>query len=487
MSSARNAGFVSASQAAKILISALSLVVLSRLLPPADFGVYAMIIAVVGIGELFRDFGLSLAAIQATSISRTQRSDLFWANTGIGLVLTVLAAAASPLVAQLYDRPSLAPLVCVAALTFALNGAGAQYRVELTRAGRFKDLAIVDVLGQTIALSAAIVLAVAGFGAWALVAQAVLLSGAMLVVLVVIGRWAPSRLRGFGEIRSFLGFGGRLLSVQVISYVGQNLDKVLIGRLFGAVSLGLYSKAYVLYSQPLTQGLAPFTNLAISALSQVRDDRPTYVRRLLKLQLVTDYVGLAGFAMMIGLAAPLTAVVLGPAWSGTVPLFRILCIGGLFQIVGFVYYWMFLSSGVIRPYLVCTFITQPVAIASIAVGSLHGTVGVAWGAAAGLFFEWLLPATWGAAKAIGQARALLLNTVRPLVVAATVALVSFGVVQLTAALPPIVQLAAAAALAASAVLALMLCIPVLRADGAMLLGIVREAFGGRLKRRAAVS
>lgn len=486
MSSARNAGFVSASQAGKLVVSVVSLVVLSRLLPPEDFGVYAMIIAVVGIGELFRDFGLSLAAIQATTISRAQRSDLFWANTGIGVALTVVAAAASPAVAALYGRPDLAPQVCVAALTFALNGAGAQYRVELTRRGRFKDLAVVDLLGQGVSLAAAIVLAAVGFGAWALVIQAVLLGLTMLVVLVALGRWAPSRPRGLGEIRPFLGFGGKLLSVQVVSYLSSNLDKILVGRLFGAASLGLYAKAFQLYSQPLTQGLAPFTNLAVSALSQVRDDAATYLRRLLKLQLVTGYVGLAGFAMMIGLAEPLTTVVLGPQWSRTVPLFQILCVGGLFQILGFVYYWMFLSSGAMRTYLICTVITQPLAVALVIAGALHSTAGVAWGAAAGLLVEWLVPATWGASKAIGAAGVLLRNTLRPLGVAGALAAASFGTVQLTHPLGPVLQLLAGLLLPAFVVLPLAICIPQVRADAGMLVGIVREALGTRLRRRVAV-
>lgn len=483
MSSARNAAFVSVSQAGKIGVSLVSIVVLSRLLPPADFGVYAMIIAVVGIGELFRDFGLSLAAIQAPSISTAQRTALFWANTGIGSALTVVAVVASPLIGGFYGRADLAPLVCVAALTFALNGAGAQYRVELTRSGRFKDLAIVDLLGQGVSLTGAIVLAAVGFGAWALVVQAVLLGLTMLIVLLVLGRWAPGRPHGLGEIRPFIGFGGQLLSVQLVSYVSSNLDKILVGRLFGAASLGLYAKAFQLYSQPVMQGVTPFANLAISVLSQVRDDPRAYLRRLLKLQLVTVYVGLVGFALMIALAEPLVAVALGPQWAETVPLFRILCIGGLFQILGVVYYWMFVSSGSMRVYLVCTVVTQPIAIALVVAGATQSTTGVAWGAAAGLFFEWLVPATWGTSKAIGAARSLLVGTARPLLVAAAIAALAFGAVQLTAGAGPVVQLIAGLVLPAVVVVPLMLVLPAVRTDVAVLRGVVQDAVGTRLRRR----
>lgn len=483
MSSARNAAFVSVSQAGKIAVSLVSIVVLSRLLPPADFGVYAMIVAVVGVGELFRDFGLSLAAIQAPFISSAQRSALFWANTGIGVALTLVATAASPLIAGFYGRPDLAPLVCVAALTFTLNGAGAQHRVELTRRGRFKDLAIVDLLGQGVSLTGAIVLAAAGFGAWALVVQAVLLGLTMLVVLLVLGRWAPSGPRDLGQIRPFVGFGGQLLSVQLLSYVSSNLDKILVGRLFGAAWLGLYAKAFQLYSQPVMQGVTPFANLAISLLSQARDDPRAYLRRLLKLQLVTVYVGLAGFALMIALADPLTTIALGPQWSATVPLFRILCIGGLFQILGVVYYWMFVSSGAMRVYLVCTFITQPVAVALVVLGATQSTTGVAWGAAAGLFVEWLVPATWGTSKAIRASRALLAGTVRPLLVAAVIGAVAFGSVQLTGSLGPVVQVLVGLALPVVVVVPLALALPAVRADVLVLRGVVRDAVGTRLRRR----
>ncbi|WP_375387227.1 lipopolysaccharide biosynthesis protein [uncultured Amnibacterium sp.] len=483
MSSARNAAFVSVSQAGKIAVSLVSIVVLSRLLPPADFGVYAMIIAVVGIGELFRDFGLSLAAIQAPSISTSQRTALFWASTGIGVALTLVAIAASPVIGGFYGRADLAPLVCVAALTFALNGAGAQYRVELTRSGRFRDLAVVDLAGQGVSLTGAIVLAAVGAGAWALVVQAVLLGLTMLVALLLLGRWLPGRPRGFGEIRPFVGFGGQLMSVQLISYVSSNLDKILVGRLFGAAWLGLYAKAFQLYSQPVMQGVTPFANLAISVLSQVRDDPRAYLRRLLKLQLVTVYVGLAGFALMIALAEPLTTVALGPQWSATVPLFRILCIGGLFQILGVVYYWMFVSSGAMRVYLVCTFITQPIAVVLVIVGATQSTTGVAWGAAAGLLVEWLVPATWGTAKAIGAAGSLLAGTIRPLAVAAIIGLLAFAAVELTAAGGPVVQLLVGVAVPAAVVVPLMMLLPGVRADAAVLRGVVQDAAGTRLRRR----
>ena len=64
-----------------------SVVVLARLLSPHDYGLMAMVVVIVGVGEIFRDFGLSSAAVQAKELSVAQRDNLFWINTGIGATL----------------------------------------------------------------------------------------------------------------------------------------------------------------------------------------------------------------------------------------------------------------------------------------------------------------------------------------------------------------------------------------------------------------
>ena len=82
----------------------LALVVFSRLLSPADFGLVAMVTGVVGIAYVIGDFGLSLAALQAEDLHTDQRTNLFWCNSVIGFLI--------------------AALICVAAAPMELNGFG---------------------------------------------------------------------------------------------------------------------------------------------------------------------------------------------------------------------------------------------------------------------------------------------------------------------------------------------------------------------------
>ncbi|MCU1637144.1 MAG: lipopolysaccharide biosynthesis protein, partial [Cryobacterium sp.] len=87
----RGAATTLSGQLIRILVQLTGIVILARLLSPSDYGLIASVTAIIGIGEVFRDFGLSSAAVQAKELSRNQQDNLFWINTLIGLVLTAVA------------------------------------------------------------------------------------------------------------------------------------------------------------------------------------------------------------------------------------------------------------------------------------------------------------------------------------------------------------------------------------------------------------
>ena len=106
----------------RIVLQFGSIVLLARLLLPSDYGLLAIVLVVVGIGEIVRDFGLSTAAIRAPELPPPLRDALFWINTAIGAVLCVLVIASSGLLARLFDRPELTGIACALAATFVSYG-----------------------------------------------------------------------------------------------------------------------------------------------------------------------------------------------------------------------------------------------------------------------------------------------------------------------------------------------------------------------------
>src|SRR6185295_1972151 len=137
-------------QGANFLLRLASLMVLARLLEPGDFGLVGMVTAFTGVLGLFRDFGLSSAAIQRAEVTHEQASTLFWINLLVGGLLGCLALSLAPAVAAFYREPRLVAVTAALAAGFVFNAAGVQHGVILQREMRFTALAVINTVSMIV-------------------------------------------------------------------------------------------------------------------------------------------------------------------------------------------------------------------------------------------------------------------------------------------------------------------------------------------------
>ena len=133
------------SQASTLLLRTGSLMIMARLLTPKDFGLVGMVTAVIGVFSVFKDFGLSAAAIQRSEITAEQSSTLFWINLLFGAILSLLTLAMGPLIARFYHQPHLVGVAAALGTVFLFNAASVQHSVQLERQMRFVALSVLDV------------------------------------------------------------------------------------------------------------------------------------------------------------------------------------------------------------------------------------------------------------------------------------------------------------------------------------------------------
>jgi len=391
---ARGALVTMGGQGCKILLQFGGIIVLARLLSPGDYGLLAMVMAIVGVGEVLRDFGLSSAAVQARQLTTQQRSNLFWINSLIGLLLAGVVYACAPLIAAFYGEPLLQPIAQALALTFLFNGLATQYRAQLNREMRFGRLAAVEVVGQAVGLTIGVVLALRGYGYWALVAQQVGQIGLTLLLLVAATGWRPGLPRRNADMQGLLRFGWNLMNTQLITYFSRNIDALIIGHRFGAEVLGLYNRAYQLLMLPLNQINAPATTIALPVLSRLNQDEARYGRFLLHGQSVLLHLIVAAFAFGCAQAEPLIVLVLGQQWAPAVPVFQILAFAGVFQTAAYASYWVFVSKGLTGSHFRFTLSSRLVLIALVVTGSFWGVHGVATAFACGMALSWMWGLLW---------------------------------------------------------------------------------------------
>ncbi|NNM46679.1 lipopolysaccharide biosynthesis protein [Knoellia koreensis] len=462
-----------AGQGGKFVIQVTSVVVMAHLLSPRDYGLVAMVVAVTGVAEIFRDFGLSTAAVQAKSLSAGQRSNLFWINLGAGVVLMAVLAAGAPLVALAYGRDELVDITRVLAVAFLINGFASQYRAGLTRELRFRAMVVVDLCAGVIGLIVGVVAALAGAHYWAIVAQQLAQFAAMALGLALVSRWRPGPPDRGAPMGDLVRFGWHLVGSRLISYAGQNTDTVVIGTRFGPAPLGVYSRGYQLLMPVLSQALAPLTNVALPVLSRLQDDRARYDRFIVRGQVALGFTLGAGLGGVIGVAEPLVELALGDRWVSVTPIMRFMGAAGAFQILAYVGYWVYVSRGLTAQLRSFTIFEVAVKVVCIAVGSLWGVVGVAAGFALAPALAWPISLWWLSRKTDLPLRSLYGGALRSVVLAAVVAAGGYA-----GTLAPFdaswARLATGALAGAAAYLALVAALPRWRADALDVVHLLRR-------------
>jgi len=378
------------SQGANLALRLGSLMILARLLDPDDFGLVAMVTVLTGVLGLFRDFGLSTAAVQRTSVTEQQLSTLFWINVGIGALLSCIALAGAAPIADFYHEPRLRWITVALAGVFLVNALGVQHSALLQRQMRFTALAAIDTLSVIISVAVGIGAALQGLGYWALVLMTLVAPAVTSLAVWLATPWAPGLPRRGVGTRSLIRFGGIVTLNSVVVYVAYNLEKVLLGRVWGADVLGLYGRAYQLVSLPIDNLNGAVGGVAFSALSRIQDDADRLKSYFLKAYSLVVSATLPITIACVLFAEDLIFVILGPKWSDAAPIFRLLAPTILVFAMINPLWWLLSSKGLVVRSLKIALVLAPLVIASYVVGLPYGPKGVAL-AYSSVTVLWLVP------------------------------------------------------------------------------------------------
>lgn len=413
-------------QGANFLIRLLSLMILARLLGPQEFGLVGMVTAFTGVLSLFRDFGLSSAAVQRSEVTEKQISTLFWINILVGLVLALLSAGMAPIIAGFYHDRRLFAVTIALAGGFLFNAAGVQHGVLLQRQMRFTAMSIINTASMLASAVVGIAGAKAGYGYWALVAMTLTIPIVSTIGSWLAAGWVPGMPHGRVGIRSMMRFGGTVTLNGLVVYIGSNLEKVLIGRFWGVDAIGIYGRAYQLINIPTDNLNTAVGEVAFSALSRVQDDPSRLKSYFLK-----------GYSLVLALTVPITIacalfaddmilVFLGPKWKDAAAVFRLLAPTVLIFAIANPLSWLLSSIGLVGRNLKLSLFIAPTMIAGYALGLRYGPKGVAFAYSAVLTL-WLLPLiAYCVRGTVVSFRDILEAASRPLASSIVAALLSFG-------------------------------------------------------------
>jgi len=318
------------------LMETIRLVVLGRLLPPNAFGLMAMMIVVIGFGQIFSQMGLVQAVIQRPEPKDDELVSLYWLNIAAGGCVYILLLAATPLVAKMYSTPEIKSMVPYVGLMFLCNPLGDLYRAMLEKNLLFKKLACVELTGAFVGMVLAIVLAVIGLGVWSLIWGQLATVGWRNACFFVLGQkmFRPRLHFRKDDLQGYLRFGLHHVGAMSVNYVNSRMDQLLIGALLGPQALGYYSMAFNLIMRPVQRINPVLTRVAFPVLAKVQGDNERMKRGYFKMLNILTSVNapiLIGIASVAPVAIPL---ILGEKWVPIIPVAQVLALYSLIRSTG---------------------------------------------------------------------------------------------------------------------------------------------------------
>jgi O-antigen/teichoic acid export membrane protein len=365
------------SQSVRVGCKALSVVVLARLLTPADHGLYAMAASVFLFLFLLRDLGLGTAIVQAPALSETQLTTLFWSHALLGIAYMLLACAVAPLTARFYATPAAGPMLAVMAAAFFIIGLGGLPRALLARELRFRELNFVETAAAIIGTIVMISAGIAGAGAYAFVVYLLVSESTIVVLAWRACRWRPHGRPEWRSIRELVRTGLHLTGFHTLNYGLAQIDTFVVGRVFGAHTLGLYNRAGQLLALTNLHVAGPLVQVALSALSRLGSEAAEFRRQARETATLIAHLVLPVTTVCIALPDEVVRLVLGGQWPEAAPMLRWLAVNmGIFTVTSLAYS-INVATGQSHRLVVVAFAALPFMALAIWLGLPHGAAGIA--------------------------------------------------------------------------------------------------------------
>jgi len=355
-------------------------VALARLLMPADFGMVATIAVFTGFVGMFTAGGMGQSLIRAKEANEEDFTAVFTLQLAMGVVVYLGFFFAAPIIADYFDNPIYTELVRVSALTFLLRPFYVMRNAWLTRRMDFKSRTKVSVASGVITGVLATSLAWLGFGVWSLILSGLVTS---LLQNVWLARLVPIRMRLNPDttiMRRHTSFGAKIVANDFLTYLRAEGKTLLLSKLAGPATVGLFNKAESLARLPNQLIMQPVMEPFFRALSKTQDDiaetRRLYYRAI---TLLTAYTAPL-YVILWWVAEPFIRVVYGEKWVDAAVAMQVLTVMGVFLNVMLPSSVLLAAQNRLGREMLAQGLNLPLVLGACWLGWLQaGLAGAAWG------------------------------------------------------------------------------------------------------------
>lgn len=339
--------------------------ILARLLTPTEYGVIAMAGVFSGLISIFANAGFGMAVIQRKDLTHLDICSVFYTNIALSTVVYIVIYTIAPFCAVFFNMPEVEDIMRVSSLGIIITSIGAIHGHLFRRELDFRKPTIRNLVVQVVAAVAAVILALLGFGYWALVVQGLVQAALGTIANWLLSKWRPTFSFSLQSVRSLFNYGGVMMLKSIFEYCFSKSYDMTIGKVYSAAQLSYFNRAYSTAGIFINSFLGVLNTVAFSAFSRMQADKDrlcTNVRRFMAIEAMIIFFIMA---MIAALAEPFFHFMYSSKWDEVIPLFRLVCLWGMLQPLGYVYGNGLMASGYVKECLYIGIVSRGVMFAMV--------------------------------------------------------------------------------------------------------------------------
>jgi teichuronic acid exporter len=357
------------------LISIVISIVLARILSPEEFGLIGMAMVFISLSGMFTNLGLSSALVQRSEPTEEHYSSSFYLNIAAALFLTVLFISLAPLIGKFFNNPEITNLVRVLSLLLIISSLSIVQSARFRKTMNFRILTRVRIITSLISGGIGISMALLGYGVWSLVAQT-LISGLLTSGLLwFYSDWRPRLVFKLQAIRDLWSYSMNLFISEIINTSYEQLDSIIIAKLFSARELGLFSRAKTLNRFVIRYSSESVGAITFPAMAAIKDEKEKMLELGLKAETLIAYLSMGLLGWLYVASEPLIITLLGEKWRSAVEIFKILCLSGFTYPISAATLSMLKAAGYSGSFLKAEVWKKVVGLAGFGIGFYFGLKG----------------------------------------------------------------------------------------------------------------
>lgn len=359
----------------QLIGAVVGLVLLSRL-APGDYGIVGMLAIFTAIAVTMQEGGFKAALINRGEFRAEDHNAVFWFTVAVSALLYIILFFLAGPIARFYNQPELVKVARVLFLSFFFVSLSISSDAVLLRKMMIRQRAAMDIAGGVVAGVIAIIMAVKGFGYWALVAHSVSQSLVTSLLKLIFSPWKPSRRIDLKPVREMFAFGFKLVAASFVTQIQTNIFSVILGRAYSKTEVGYYTQGSKWAGMANQVFCGMLTSVGQPVLTRATGDVPRQRNIFRKL---TRFVAFTAFPAMLGLAfiAPEFINLINPEFDPSVPILRIYCLYFIAFLLQTLFTQMAMAAGRSDRYLLFTLINAALQISAALITHRYGLVTMA--------------------------------------------------------------------------------------------------------------